>query len=147
MPDSELESRGYEFLSRFGIEQIKRIYEVVARTGLTDDVRCPEFFEDGIRLPNLIDEFDKGLKKRTSDREPFVEIAAWAFHFFVFRQPLKNCNHRTALAVMDQILRAFGHELVTESDKELLNTLEMFEKYTASEVEIRDWMAQNLSAI
>lgn len=147
MPDSEQMSEGYEFLSRFGIEQIKRIYEHVARTGLREDTRCPGAFEEGIRLPNLIDEFDKGLKERVNSRAPLIEIAAWAFHFFIFRQPLKNCNHRTALAIMDQILGAFGHRLVTESDEELLDTLEKFERYTASEDEIRDWIAQNLSAI
>ena len=145
--DLNQDSEGYEFLTKFGIEEVKKIYLKVAKTGTTRDVHCPETFEEGVRLPNLIDEFGEGFKERVGSRLPYVDIAAWAFHFFTNRQPLKNCNHRTALGLVDQILGAFGKKLVQETDDELLSALERFEKYCASENEIREWITQNLSAI
>lgn len=75
MSDSEQESTGYEFLSKFDIDEIKRVYEEVAQTGTGRGVWCPSRFEDGTRLPNLIEEFQKGFMVRVDERAPHVEIA------------------------------------------------------------------------
>lgn len=145
--DLNQDSEGYEFLTKFGIEEVKRIYLKVAKTGTTRDVHCPETFEEGVRLPNLIDEFGEGFKERVGSRLPFVDIAAWAFHFFTFNQPLKNCNHRTGLEIMKIVLLAFRKKLAIESNEELLEVLENFERKHTPATEIQEWLSQNLSAI
>jgi hypothetical protein len=145
--DLDQDSDGYEFLDKFGVEEVKKIYLKVAETGTSVDVHCPETFEEGVRIPNLIDEFVEGFKEKVGRRLGYVDIAAWAFHYFTFNQPLKNCNHRTGLEIMKIVLLAFRKKLAIESNEELLGVFEDFEKKHTPASEIREWLSQNLSAI
>lgn len=124
---------------------MKAIYEAVAERGLGDE-RCPRTFEDGVRLPNLIDEFEVQFKEQVRNRAPHTRIAAFCLHFFMFRQPLKNCNHRTGLGIADWVLRCSGHHLEPKSE-EAIEFMIKFEKRGMSIEEVEGWIAQNLSAI
>ena len=54
---SEDATEGYDLLSRFRREDIEAIYAAVAERGLGDE-RCPKSLEEGVRLPNLLEEFE-----------------------------------------------------------------------------------------
>jgi len=139
-------AEGYELLSRLRREDIEAVYEAVADRGLGDE-RCPRSFEEGVRLPNLLDEFEARFKELVSTRAPHTRIAAFCLHFFIFRQPLKNCNHRTGLGIAEWVLRCFNRRLTPEYDGQILEFMTEFEKRGMSIEEVEDWMAQNLSAI
>ncbi|MFQ5885121.1 MAG: hypothetical protein ACE5IO_08490 [Thermoplasmata archaeon] len=141
------DKEGYELLSNFGREQIIAIYEQVAKRGTKEDQQCPETFEEGVRLDNLVEEFENGFRARVRDSIPFTEIAAWSIHFFMWRQPLKNCNHRTGLGIMEMVLVSFGHKFEPKSTEDVLDFFEKFERTGMSVKEVEDWIIQNLSAI
>ncbi|MFQ6107405.1 MAG: hypothetical protein ACE5QF_07460 [Thermoplasmata archaeon] len=143
--ESKADSEGYELLSRFGRERLEAIYGKVATRGRKRD-HCPESFKDGVRLINLIEEFEQGFREMVDDRTDFLQIAAWSFHFFIFRQPLKNCNHRTGYGIMKWVLTCFGYKLRIKPEEDALEFFKKFEGGGVSVEEVKEWMVQNVSA-
>jgi hypothetical protein len=129
----------YEILDDFDLDYLKMVYEMAGVKALKDEEKCPATYEDGIRIPEVAEEFVAHLQNLSRDRVPPMRIAASALRFLVWRQPFKNCNHRTGYAMCRQILEMFGYEFIITKD-EITSYVFSINRFSYSEKEVEEWL-------
>ena len=134
-----MNEEAYAILEDFDLSLLKRVYELVGKEALKDDEKCPPTFESGLRIPSIAEEFVERI--RTLSREPAApeRIAAAALRFPIWRQPFKNCNHRTGYAMCSQVLGLFGLGSTASKD-EIVKYVFSINKYSYSEEEVETWI-------
>jgi hypothetical protein len=118
------------------------VYEKAGRKAMTEDEVCPATFDEGIRIQELAEEFVELIRELSLQRAPPIRIAASSLRFLVWRQPFKNCNHRTGYAMCMQILELFGYEMPLSKD-EITEYIFSINRFNRSDDDVELWLGSN----
>jgi hypothetical protein len=134
-----MKESAYEILDGFNIDDLRAVYELAGAKAIKDEERCPVTFDEGVRILAVAEEYVYHIRELSAQRAHPLDIAAAALRFPVWRQPFKNCNHRTGYAMCRQVLELFGYELCA-SKGEITEYVFSINKYSYSEKEVREWL-------
>ena len=131
--------RGYALLNFIDKQYIIQVHDKVGKIG--DEVCPPK--EPGIRNKYNLDDIMVFFRDSVVKKEPFTKIAASLSADIVQMQPFKDCNHRTAFAMLNRVLGDFGYECYSP-EEQLEKMLEKVGHMQITKQEWENWIIKNM---
>ena len=132
----------YKVFEDFSIDMLRLVYEMAGRKAMTEDELCPASYAEGIRIEELAEEFVNEIRNLSAQRAPPLTLAAHCLRFPIWRQPFKNCNHRTGYALCVQVLELFDYELTLPSE-EIIDFVFSINRLNRTYSDVEQWLAKN----